>query len=66
MFDVFWAISSDNGLKKKKHSGLVELREAVQKNDQSQLLFSVCLVAACCSSFAYVNLVTSYSSRSFH
>ena len=52
MFDVFWAISSDNGLKKKKLlSSAWNCGKAVQKNDQSQLLFSVCLVAACCSSF---------------
>lgn len=38
MFDVFWMISSDNGLKKKKHSGLVETGKPFI--EQSQLLFS--------------------------
>lgn len=42
MFDVFWAISSDNGLKKKKNSCLVELRESCsEKWPKSTFIFSV-------------------------
>lgn len=41
MFDVFWAISSDNGLKK-KNSGLVELRESWSKKwPKSTFILSV-------------------------
>lgn len=65
MFDVFWAISSDNGLKKKKLLSSGTAGKLFRKMTKVNFYFQ-CVWWPHSVQVLHVKLVTSYSSRSFH